>query len=90
VDSAEIASLVEEISIQPVDGPLAQSVDSFRSSVSHALSFAVPQIPPIREPRQWGGTLEQDEGSLRQDRAGYQICSEEIKQNHQRQSPPTH
>jgi len=30
VDSAEIASLVEEISIQPVDWPLAQSVDSPR------------------------------------------------------------
>jgi len=42
VDSAEIAYLVEEISIQPVDWPLAQSVDSFRSSLNRALSFAVP------------------------------------------------
>jgi hypothetical protein len=74
----------------PVDRPLAQPVDSFRSSFNCALSFAVPWISPIREPRQWGGTPEQDEGGLRHDCAGHQICSKEIMQDHQRQSPPAH
>ena len=38
VDSAEIAAVVEQISIQPVDRPLAQSVDSCDSSINRTLS----------------------------------------------------
>ena len=82
VDSAEIAAVVEQISIQPVDRPLAQSVDSCDSSINRTLS---PE-----EPRQWSRTSEQGEGGLRQNRAGHKIRSEEITQDHQRQSPPAH
>jgi hypothetical protein len=65
-------------------------VDSFCAGFNRALSFAVPRISTLRQPRHRGRTPKQDEGSLRQDRARHEFCPEKIMQDHQRQSPPAH
>ena len=90
VDWPEIGSLVEEVSTQPVDRALAQSVDSSRRAVKRVLFLGFCRPPALTARNDCRGSTEQPARPLGHLSIENQFCAEQVAENDQGESAPAY